>query len=386
MKQICIFILWLNFYYQASAQKRDTLVHRYLQTILSKQVVADTFFKSGSFPTFRQYANSKKFKEDNTIFYTALIHFTINELKPLLTLEEKIIADTICNRIAKAYPFYKNPKPRGSYNFWPFENGQKTFFPNQGWFSKMSNSLALPDDIDDTGIILINSNITKQQAQQLHDSTQLYINGKHSWAKNTLSQFKKLPAYSTWYGIKMPIEFDFGAHCNYLYFANYYQINKTPADEATLQLVNEIIRKNYHVNNSFHVSPYYYNPINILYHTARLGSKFNVFDDDVKAKIIDQLNNYLQKETVPLNKILVATSLLKFKQPLVNFNDDFINKLNLHTTDFVFFKNYIMAHLGNAIKKMAGNTSLSQFNWFCSAFNDCLVLEYLVLKRNANVY
>jgi hypothetical protein len=182
----------------------------------------------------------------------------------------------------------------------------------------------------------------------------------------------------------MPIEFDFGAHCNYLYFANFYKLKPTNADSSTLQLINQMIRNNYHVTQPFHISPYYYNTTNILYHTARLGSKFNVLDEDVKTKVILQLKEYLQKETNSLNKILLANSLLKLRQPLHNFKDDFIGKLNLNTTDFVFFKNYIMAHLGNVIKKIAGNTKLSQFNWFCSAFNDCLVLEYLVLKRSVN--
>lgn len=383
MKQGFIFI-FLFIFFQSSAQKKDTLVEQYLQTILNKQVKIDAFFKAGTFITHRQYANSKKLKEDNTIFYAALIHFTIQELRPLLTLEEKTLADSICIGITKAYDFYRNPKPRGSYNFWPFVNGKKTFFPNQGWFSRMSNRLALPDDIDDTAIILINLNVSSKQAQQLHDSTQFYVNGKHRWAKNTLDEFKNLPAYSTWYGIKMPIEFDFVAQCNYLYFTNYYRLLPTSADTATIQLVNQIIRKNYYLDKPFHVSPYYYNTINILYHAARLGSKYNVFDTDIKTKIIGQLNENLQKETNAFNKILLATSLLKFKYPLTNFNDDFIRKLNSNTTDFVFFKNYILAHLGNPIKRIAGSTRLSQFNWFCSAFNDCLILEYLVLKRNAN--
>jgi len=73
----------------------------------------------------------------------------------------------------------------------------------------MNRSMALPDDMDDTVIDLLALGTDSTSASAVHLLMQQYtnhLNGKI--IRNTKKSLKKLPAYSTWFGKKMPIDFD----------------------------------------------------------------------------------------------------------------------------------------------------------------------------------
>ena len=174
------------------------LIPKLFENLLKKQVTDTDFFVEGSFPCYRQHNNNVTLKEDNNIFYTALIAYTLQDLKPSLNSDESVIADTIINRAKRAFPYYKNSKGRLSYNFWQTANG-RSFFPNDHVLSKLKNSLSLPDDLDDTSMILSVLNISDSVAGKAHLLMQNFINGKHSTIKNTFKKYKHTTAYSTWY-------------------------------------------------------------------------------------------------------------------------------------------------------------------------------------------
>lgn len=358
------------------------LIAKLLNNIYSVQQVNDSFFVKGSFISFRQHANSSNLKLDNNVFYTALVAYTLQELKPYLTPQEKTITDTIINRAAKSYKHYINNKGRLSYNFWRTDS-DNNFFPNDIILNLFRKQLKLPDDLDDTGIILAALNTDSATAAIAHDSMQQYINGKNSSIKNTYSKYKNVSAYSTWYGKKMPIDFDFGVHCNILSFVNKYNLQWTKADSATYDLLLRMIDEKLYVTNAKYISPYYsYTPV-LLYHIARLMQSKKMPElENRKQQILDDALDEINKSENTLYKTLLATTLIKlgFKAPEISIDSSMVNG-SLNTDEFVYYTGHLFGHLSNGIKKIASNMKATEYKWFCSAFNDCLLLEYLVLKN-----
>lgn len=374
---IFTFFLSINCYCNDSL-----LIPKLFQNLLNKQVTETNFFVEGCYPSFRQRANETELKADNNIFYTALVAYTLQELKPYLTIEETIVADTIINRASKAFSFYKNTKGRLSYNFWPTINGG-SFFPNDALLSRMKNKLALPDDLDDTGIILSVLNIGQDSAKKAHSLMQQFANGKYNTIKNTFKKYKKTPAYSTWYGVKMPVDFDFGVHCNILSFVNKYNLTWNSTDSATFQLLLNMIDNKFQLTHSKYISPYYaYSPI-LIYHIARLMNTKKM--DDLEARknsIGNEILHLLNTTDNDLYKILLTTSLYKLniKAPKIELNESVVDG-SLNNTDFVYYTGHLFGHLNNTIKKVASSLNTTQFKWYCSAFNDCILIEYLILKH-----
>lgn len=357
------------------------LIPKLFQKLLYKQQLETNFFKQGSFESYRQHHNSLDFKADNNIFFTALITYTLQNLQALLTEDEKIVSDTIINRSQKSYQYYKNTAGRLSYNFWP-KDDKPVFFPNDFILSRFSKKLALPDDLDDTGLILASLSLPDSIAEQAHQEMQEFVNGNKHSIKNTKNKYKNFKAYSTWYGKKMPIDFDFGVHCNILSFVNHYKLNWSKADSATYLLILSMIDDQMIFQNPKFISPYYANSAVLLYHLARLMSTNKMIELESRKPILIAAAKKLFYETdVYLEKVVLLNSLLKWNADITDLGFDATNALNkLYLNDFVYYHGHLFAHLNSSIKTLASNLPQTEFKWFSSAFNDCLLLEYLILK------
>ena len=355
------------------------LIPKLFQNLLNKQQLENGFFKEGSFKSFRQYADEPYFKADNNIFFTALIAYNLKNLKPYLTHDEVIVADTIINRALKAFEYYKNKDGRWSYNFWP----KKVFFPNNFILSSLSEKLALPDDLDDTGIILSCLKLNDSAAITAHNQMQDFVNGEKNAINNTYKDYANIAAYSTWYGKKMPIDFDFGVHCNILSFVNQYNLKWTKADSATYKLLLNIIDDGYLNSQPKFISPYYATTPILIYHLARfMQTKKMVELESRKAYLIKIALQLLDQTDVFMEQIILQTSLIKFgyDNSLSTLKEDELHKL-LYLNEFSFYHGHLFAHLNKNIKRIASNLKATEFRWYCTAFNDALVLEYLILKH-----
>ena len=380
-------LLFIYLLFSMKIQANDSLlIPKLFQSLLNKQQLEDNFFKRGSFTSFRQYAKKEYLEADNNVFYTALISYTLNHLKPYLTVDEKIVVDTITNRAKKVFENYRNAKGRLSYNFWPTTNG-KVFFPNNSLLSLFKNSLALPDDLDDTGIILSSMNLSDSIASIAHEIMQQFVNNKSGTIKNTYPKYSKYKAYSTWYGEKMPIDFDFGVHCNILSFVNQYNLQWSSADTATYQLILKMIDDKLYLTNPEFISPYYDKSSILLYHIARLMKTKNLPELELKRKqFIAEARELYAKSNSTLEKIILQTCLLKWDDDVELAKQPEIHQLeDLYTTEFVYYTGHLFAHLNYSVKTIANQLAITQFKWFSSAFNDCLLLENLVLKYRRNL-
>jgi hypothetical protein len=213
---------------------------------------------------------------------------------------------------------------------------------------------------------------------------QQHANLQKKRINNTLNIYKNIPAYSTWFGVQMPIDFDFGAHCNIVYFVHKYHLPLTLQDSATIQLIQHQIKNKYHISKANYISPYYFTTPILLYHISRLLHAFSIPQlDSLKPQLIADAQAQLLKANCTLDSIVLATTLLKLHATTpININvEAILNNNNYQNTDFVFYTGHLFGHLQNAFKKTIANIAATKFNWYCNAFNTVILLEYAVLKR-----
>ncbi|MBV9962547.1 MAG: hypothetical protein JO072_09900 [Parafilimonas sp.] len=367
-----------------TAKSQDSITVDYLlDKIETQQLKRNDFFIEGIFPS---YINaSQKFKtkkKDNTIFYNTLIVYVLKNNYSKFNNEQKIIVDGIITRSQRASKYFKN-KTRNTYNFWRTDTA--TRFHYSWWLPILNGNSSLPDDMDDTVLGLLMNNENKDSAKALHQLMQAYINANPP-LKTTYKVYEYDSAYSTWFGKKFPVVFDVSVICNVLSFIQQNNLHWTKADSASLQYIIKTIQRNDIVKHPAFVSPYYANTSIILYHLARLMSIKPISElEIIKPQLIKIANAYLQSTNNIFEKIMLSSALIKWnQQPSV---------LNINSTDFKsieqnnlpFFIGNIPSYFNRSLKGKFIDLRLLMYNHYCPAWNDCLLLEYLLLSQNPKV-
>lgn len=361
----------------------DTLLHQ----IAGAQVKKDSFYFRGSFPSFRHYGAGGKLKPDNNIFFTGLVAFTLQELKPYLDSSQQALCDSVIQRAQQAYPHFKNKGGRPTYNFWRVE--PPLVFPNSWFLNHFNASHALPDDLDDTSILWLTFLHDSTRGNYPSDSILLLVkklmgehaNGGENWIRNTYNRYSSLRAYSTWFGIKMPIDFDFCVLCNVLYFVNAYQLPLNVHDSATVELLRQMITDGSYLRRAAYISPHYGRTPLLLYHISRLLGRFSVPAlDTLKPRLLKA--SYLQyhKAGTWLDSVLLSTSVIRLGgKPLAVSRP---RLPDLYQTDKTFFVASFSDIFSNFWKKMMLNNQLIKYYFVCPAFRKALYLENMVLSEN----
>jgi hypothetical protein len=376
---ICLFVLLNN------CKANDTIVSLQLLTrIANLQNKESAVFPRGIFPSYRLYAlNKNRSKADINIFFTGLISFTLQKMRTYLTPYQQSIAEQIIASGNEPAIKFKNQKGRNTYNFWPTDTPR--IFPNSGWLNLFNKKQALPDDLDDTVIILLAMDVQDSIAKQVHELMQQFTNNSKKKVKNTFKGYRNIPAYSTWFGKKMPVDFDVSVLTNILYFVQHYNLPWTKADSASLFFIQKVIEEKNYINDADYVSPHYSSTTIILYHISRLMSlkpipELDMYKDSLisftKSKLLNT-NNFLEK-------VLLQTSLMRWGvQPseviTVKNNSELINRIE--DEDFSFFIANMASMLPNELKKTAGAIGLGKFYYFCPAYNYVLILENLLEQK-----
>ncbi len=366
------------------AQTIDSIAHQVLLRIEHLQSKGDKYFPKGLMPTYRGYEkNSNNIKPDNTVFTTGVIVFILNKLRPKLSVSDQIICDSIAQRAYPSFAKYKNLKGRNTYNFWRTDT--LNFSPNSGWLNVVMSKKSLPDDMDDTVMLLLALGITDTEANEVHTLMQDFINTKNSTINNTFKEFKYIKAYSTWFGKKMPVDFDVCVLCNVLYFTKQHHILFTSADTASVNYITQVLDKKYHISDADYVAPYYPTTSLILYHLSRLMSVAEpiVALEKYKPQLIIDTKNCYEKATSIIEKAILQTALMRWGekdfQPLLIDGDNFFDALE--NNSFIYFIANMASYLKNPYKRLIGNTGLVKFNYYCPAYNDVLFLENLLLTQ-----
>lgn len=376
--------LLLLFFYTTNVRANDTLLAgQLLNRIYALQAKESSVFPKGLFPSYRMYAlNKNREKADVNIFFTGLIAFTLHDLKPKLTTHQQSISSQIIEDSWPTFSKFQNRKGRSTYNFWPTDTPK--IFPNAGWMNWFDDSQALPDDLDDTVIMLLAMNASDSTAKQIHALMQQFTNNGTNKVRNTFKDYRNIGAYSTWFGKKMPVDFDVCVLANVLYFVQRYNLEWTAADSASLQLIEKVLTERKHITHAPYVSPHYSKLPNILYHLSRLMSVRPMPSlEKFKPQLVEDATRALANTDEFMDEVILSTSLLRWgvKPPAMKVHT--AANITELTEDghFSFFIANMASMLPDPLKQWMGGAGVGKFYYDCDAYNNVLLLEYLTLSN-----
>jgi hypothetical protein len=380
MKRIksILFIIFCVLVVRGNTQSStDTIWSYQILTKIQALQQTNTGFPPGIFPSTRLYAyNKNNSKNDPNVFFTGLIVHTLKKYQKQCTPYQQGLIQQIVKDGLSSVGLFKNKSGRDTYNFWRTDTPQ--IFPNAGWLNSFDKSQSLPDDFDDSVILLWAQEVTKERAAVIHDTMQLYANTKVKTVKNSLPTFKNLPAYSTWFGKKMPIDFDMAVLCNVLSFVNAYDLQWTASDSASLQLITTAIDNKWHLNKADFIAPHYAKPSVIMYHIARLltaGNQQNIQTlIALKPTLLKQTDSLLAISKDPLEAILLNTARVHFGG-IPNDVFQTLDQAAIEQSKYPFFIANMASMLPSPIKRPLSKLAFAKFEYRCPAYNLALLWE-----------
>lgn len=361
---------------------RNFLIHR----IAAQQVEKDSFYYAGMFPSYRYYAAFPGSpKSDNNIFFTALICYTLRELKPELPDSLQQVIDEMLFRAQQAYPFFQRSQYPLSYNFWPVH--PPVVFPNAILLKPFRYINALPDDADDASMIWMALHPPDSVIQAYHTYMAQFANTIHRQIRNTYPRYKHLPFYNTWFGKKMPVDVDFCVLCNILSLFYTYQIPFNQHDSASIQWLEDMISYRKYLLDAAYISPHYARPPVLIYHAARL---WHIAHPEWMKPYLGQLQEdaeyCLRYTSCVMDSVMLSTALVRLgKKPTfqIHMDPDKIYRIEKDPCS-VFFEAGFYAMLRNPFKRWFTPLSFIKYYFSCPAYEDALILEYLIALNQAN--
>lgn len=354
-------------------QSQPKVLSEMLDTLASLQAIDDPFYHN-LFPSQR-IKNTKYNREDNNIFFSALIALTLEGIYPQLTEEDQQKANNIIKKTITNYPNFKSRKGALTYNFW--SNQPHAHFPNDNYLSS-KEKYALPDDFDDTSLIYATAIFPDSIYQEIHQLMGTHVNGQQNWVKNIYKEYKKQAIYGTWFGHNMPIGLDVCVVSNTLLFLSKRNITLNQHDSISINWLENVIMKEQHFSHPYYVSPHYKNSIIIMYHFARLHAyNPNLFSEKVIQTLQNQAKGLLNQEISFWERVLLTTSLnrLGIKVTLPNLS----NWKTLYQSEFSFFVANMLSIFPDPIYKAVGNSHFLHFSYQCSSFNLALLIEAITV-------
>jgi hypothetical protein len=376
--QSILFIIFCALVVRGNTQSStDTIWSYQILTKIQALQQTNTGFPPGIFPSTRLYAyNKNNSKNDPNVFFTGLIVHTLKKYQKQCTPYQQGLIQQIVKDGLSSVELFKNKRGRDTYNFWRTDTPQ--IFPNAGLLNKFDKSQSLPDDFDDTVILLWAQEVSRDRAAVVHDTMQFYANTKVKSIKNSLPTFKNLPAYSTWFGKKMPIDFDMAVLCNVLSFVNAYDLQWTASDSASLQLITTAIDNKWHVTKADFIAPHYAKPAVIMYHIARLltaGNQQNIQTlIALKPTLLKQTDSLLAISKDPLEAILLNTARVHFGG-IPNDVFQTLDQAAIEQSKYPFFIANMASMLPSPIKRPLSKLSFAKFEYRCPAYNLALLWE-----------
>jgi hypothetical protein len=365
--------------FKAAAQQNE-FKQWLLDALQSEQVKESSVFPAGSFPSYRRYAlNGNTEKADINPFFTGLIDFTLLGIAPYLDPAQQQQAAVIRKRCQQTYIKFANKSGRPTYNFWPTDT--PTIFPNSGWLNWFNKRQALPDDADDTVILLLSQQTTDSVAQQVHQLLRQYANGQTQQVRNTYAGLRQLPAYSTWFGKKMPVDFDVCVLTNILYFVQHHRLPWNDADSASLQLITQVVANDSYLKEPAYVSPHYQRVPVILYHLARLMQLRPIPAlEQFKEKLVQEASRQLATTTHFMDAVLLHTALLRWgiippARDAIRFD---VWEKQLRNEPFSFFVANMSSMLPGKLKSSLDRAAIGKFYYNCPGYHYALVLENMI--------
>lgn len=380
---IFLLLVWFNILPQLCKAQESSLINLLLKRIAAQQVKKDDYFLPGIFPSYisKKETFSDK-KKDNNIFFNTLIAYTLYDIKSYVTKSNQLLIDEILEKGKPLFPKFKNQKGRNTYNFWRTDT---TFeYPYTGLINPFKKKVTLPDDMDDTVLSLLALQEDDSVAANVHLLMQSFTNNDSNQVRSVIGSYNQLPAYSTWFGKKFPVVFDVSVLCNLLSFVQLCNLPWTKADSASLNVILTTIKNNDHISQPVYASPYYPKTSLILYHIARLMSIKEIPElEAMKVKLLtDAVVEFSNSKNI-LEKIILSSAIIKwgYIPPALDLPSTGEFETGIEQNDFSFFVGNIPSYFPGWLRKYATEKNTGLFYHYCPAYNDALLLEYLVLKN-----
>ncbi|NCI46359.1 hypothetical protein [Sediminibacterium soli] len=375
------FFLLLAVLPAVTARANDSLILRSLKRIAQLQPKESSVFPKGSIPSYRLYAwNGDRQKADINAFYTGLTVFTLRDIQQQFSAEQQRVSDAIVHRALPVFAKFRNRSGRYTYNFWPTDTAQ--IFPNAGWMNWFNRSQALPDDMDDTVILLMAQRAQDSVAKAVHALMQGYTNSGERNIHNTFAGYKHIAAYSTWFGKKMPVDFDVCVLANTLYFVQSYRLPWTAADSASLLLIEKVLSEKKHMHAAAYVSPHYNRSANILYHLSRLMALRPIPSlEKYRPQLIAEAGQAFADARSFMEEVILSTALLRWGAVPPQGKAWHATGLTELIEDerFSFFIANMASMLPDPLKQWLH--SAGKFYYHAPAYNHVLFIENLVWRK-----
>ncbi len=353
----------------------NELTKIFIQKINKSQSEGNKYFPAGLFPAYRSNPLFGYVRPDTTLFFSAIIGFTLQSLLPKLPEEDRLIGEEIIEKVRNNYPAFRNKDGLKTYNFW--QTTPSRHFPN-GYLFRYFEHFRIPDDVDDTAFVYLTDGPTAADVAWLKQKLAQHANGTKLLIRNTYPEYRQLRAYSTWFGKNMYIEFDACVLSNILYFVFQYNLPLNQHDTDSLHYIRSVIETNRYQTAPFRCAHQYPHTALIVYHVARLLAAFSPEALlPIKAKLIDDTHNLLRSEAHPMYRVLLATSLLRLGESPIRVAVEELSEKDFEGF-FFFIAGLLTAYEHPFLYRMADHT-LFHIRWTCEAHCWTLLAEYELL-------
>jgi hypothetical protein len=352
----------------------NTLQH-FIEKVSDLQSGENEYFPDGIFPAYRDNSLIGYNRPDTTIFFSAIISFTLQSIRENTDIETQKKIDSIIAKVTQNYPDFRNKDGLKTYNFWKTKPSRH--FPN-GHIFRHFEHFRIPDDVDDTAFVYLTSNSDQTEILWLKEKLKQHANGSKQWIQNTYPEYRQLKAYSTWFGKNMYIEFDVCVLTNILYFIFKNDLPLNEHDHDSLEYIRSVVATDRYLHVPFRCAHQYPRTPLIIYHVSRLIAAFDPFPlQSMKEKLIGDTLKLLKETKSPMDRVILSISLLRF-----GIRTERIQIEKFTRNDFkgfyFFIAGLLTAYENKILYKIAGN-ELFHMHWLCEAHNWTLLAEYETL-------
>ena len=351
----------------------------FMRKIEKQQSDSSSYFPAGLFPAYRSNPYLGYARPDTTLFFSAIISFTLQSLRTRISPDCYPLIDRIMEKVKKNYPDFRNKDGLKTYNFW--KTRPSRHFPN-GYLFRHFEHFRIPDDLDDTAFVYLTEDPSPEELHWLKSKLAQHANGTKQWIKNTYPEYRSLRAYSTWFGKHMYVEFDACVLSNMLYCIFQYELPLNQHDNDSLYYIRSVIETDRYRSAPFRCAHQYPHTALIIYHVARLIAAFDPAAlRPIRAKLLADTEVLFQQETHPMSRVLLATSLLRLgKVPPRIAVENYTEK---DFKGFYFFiAGLLTAYENPLLYRMAPNPLFHMY-WTCEAHCWTLLAEYEVLYQQS---
>ena len=345
------------------------------------------YFPDGIFESYRSNKYLFYRRPDTNVFFTAITVFTLNNIKEFLSPESQLLVEQITDKAVRSYKLFKNKDGLNTYNF--FQTNPSKHFPHGNILHRF-NHFKIPDDIDDTAMIYMTLPHTQEDAKWLQNKLIQHSNNYKQQIKNTFPEYKKLNAYSTWFGKNMYIEFDACALSNIIYCQLYFGLELDQHGQDSVKYIQQTILSNQYIEQPFSVAHQYARTPLIMYHVMRLMNKFHIPELELcRKKLEKDILYYLVKEELDFwDRILLEIALRRVvcedtdngsKNKNVVEVKPTVELLNDVSKNCPFFIAGLLTAYENPLLYKLSSSKIFHINWTCEAHSLALLAEWMVV-------